>query len=145
MTLQYSMRISQRQLYHRSSLFGVSYLPIMSMIAEFFNNYVRFIDRVRPGLKHELAYLVRTGSYNSNYIMVSCLIQFPMFTYKHNCPYVFSQLLQLTNSKGYKNTAGAAVLTDLRNLSKDNSKMLEHINKSFYDLGGVAVIPFCIY
>lgn len=104
----------------------------MSMIAEFFNNYVRFIDRVRPGLKRELAYLVRTGSYNSNYIMVSYLTQFPMFTYKHNCPYVFSQLLQLTDSKGYKNVAGADMLTNLKALSKNNSNMVEHINRSFY-------------
>jgi len=132
MGLQYSMRISQRQLYHRSSLFGMSYLVIMSMIAEFFSNHVSLIDRIKPGFKPELGYRVRTGSYISNYILVSYLIQFPMFTYKHNSTYVFAQLLQLTDSKAYKNPAGAVILSDLKALSKDNSNMLEHINRSFY-------------
>lgn len=128
------MRLSQRQQYHRPSVFGTSYFNIMKLIADFFSVTMLIIDRVRPGLKQELGYLVRSGSYISNYIMISYLLKYPLFTYKYNNPEVYAKLLQLSLSKAHKTTDGDKLLRELKVLSKNNPNIShqEHINKSFY-------------
>ncbi len=127
------MRITQRQEYHRASVFETSYFTIMSLIATFFSVPIGFIDRIRPGKKQELAYAVRTGSYIANYILISYLLQYPLLGYKYHSPIAFSSLLQLSVSKAHKDVNGNAMLTDLKRLSKGDPKLHQlHVKRWFY-------------
>jgi len=81
-SLQYYMRVSQRPNYHRSSLVGISYLNIMSRIATFLSVTLRSRHRIRKNHFQEYSYEVRSGNYISNYIILSYLLKFPLFSYK---------------------------------------------------------------
>ena len=85
-TLQYYLRLSQRRVYHRDSFVGKSYVFIMTKIANFFSAPLSFIDRKRNTGYKELAYGVRTGSYLANYIALSYLSQYPLFSFLISIP-----------------------------------------------------------
>jgi hypothetical protein len=61
------MRISQKQEYNKKSKLGISYLPIMEKISQFFLTKVIFINRKKVNY-HESAYLVRTNFIESKNI-----------------------------------------------------------------------------
>ena len=128
-TLQYYLRLSQRKLYHRDSLVGKSYFHIMNKISEFLSVPIRFINR-----KSKLGFEVRSGSYIANYIILSYLIKYPLFSYKYvNVP-VQIDLLQLSLSKTYRTVEGLKFLTDLK-IKMDFYSSSSHwdlINKNFW-------------
>jgi len=92
-SLQYYMRVSQRQHYHRSSLVGISYLNIMSRIATFLSVNLRSRHRIRKNNFQEYSYEVRSGNYISNYIILSYLLKFPLFSYQYRAVPVQIELL----------------------------------------------------
>lgn len=108
----------------------------MTLIAELFNTTVTIIDRLHTGRSRELAYLVRTVKYQSNYAMLSYLLQYPLFTYKYNSPPVYALILQLSESKAHKNSNGNNMLTELKVLSKQHPQytLQQHIDRYFYKL-----------
>lgn len=137
-SLQYYMRISQRQIYHRDNL---SYLPIMSKISKFLSVPLRKSDRKRINYI-ERSYEVRSGSYISNYIILSYLLKYPLFSYKFKAVPVQIVLLQLSKSKEYKLDSGITKLLSLKekqryqiksNLKSENYYYahMEHILKYF--------------
>ena len=130
------MRISQRQEYHRSSLFGTSYFSIMSLIAQLLCRSVIIIDRLHTGGVRELGYLVRTAKYNSNYAMISYLLQYPLFSYKYRSPEVLASILRLSLSKAHKSPDGNLLLGDLKALMKSdpNYSIQQHLDQRFYKL-----------
>jgi hypothetical protein len=127
------MRISQRQDYHRESFVGTSYLFIMTAISMFLGSYVEHINRER-GNYMELAYLVRTNSFYSKYILISYLFKFPMFSYKYKATFVFSNLIQSTLNKDYRNSAGLSVMSALKKeMICSKEEHIVHLN-NFYKL-----------
>ena len=137
-SLQYYMRISQRQVYHRNNL---SYFSIMSKISKFLSVPLRSRERKRINYL-ERSFEVRSGSYISNYIMLSYLLKYPLFSYKYRAVPVQIELLQLSKSKEYKLDSGLTKLLSLKekqdyqiksNLKSENYYYahLEHILKYF--------------
>ena len=55
----------------------------MNKIAIFLSVPLRKIDRQRKTGYHEQGFEVRSGSFIANYIILSYLIQFPLFSYKY--------------------------------------------------------------
>lgn len=138
-SLQYYMRISQRQEYHRDSL---SYFNIMSEISSFLSVPLR--KRVRDRKSYiEKSYEVRTGSYLSNYIMLNYLLKYPLFSYKYSAIPIFIELLQLSKNRNYKLDSGLYRLKilkerlqynvqDSENINRESVTHLSHILKYFY-------------
>ena len=75
----------------------------MNNIANFVDNKLTSYERTRPNLILENGYLVRTAKILSNYIIISYLLNFPLFSHKFICVSVFSELLKLQLNKNYKN------------------------------------------
>lgn len=132
-TLQYYLRLSQRRVYHRDSFVGKSYEFIMTKIANFFSAPLIFIDRKRKAGYTELAYGVRTGSYLANYIALSYLNQYPLFSYKYSKVPVQLELLRLQKNKLHKSKEGLLYLISLKDLmnSYSASSHWEHIQNNF--------------
>ncbi len=130
-TLQYYIRLSQRQLYPKNSFVGRSYLFIMTKFANFLSVSIRKINRKRKTGFQELAFEVRSGSYNANYIILSYLIQYPLLSYKYSNVPIQIELLRLTKSKSYKSVEGLDYLEAQKlNLSYYSASChWEHINK----------------
>nr|QKS32173.1 LAGLIDADG endonuclease [Sphaerobolus stellatus] len=137
-SLQYYMRISQRQVYHRGN---APYFSIMSNISNFFSVPLRSRERKRNNYV-EKSYEVRTGSYISNYILLSYLINYPLFSYKFRAVPVQIELLQMSISKEYKLDSGLAKLLSLKEKQNFKSNLelgaysydkdhLDHILKNF--------------
>jgi hypothetical protein len=108
------MRISQRQTYHRDNPIGKSYFSIMSQIANFLSVPLRKRHRLRNKNLQENSYEVRSGSYISNYIILSYLLKFPLFSYKFRAVPVQIELLQLSINKNYKLPTGEDHLNELK-------------------------------
>jgi hypothetical protein len=100
----------------------------MSKISNFLSVTLRKRERVRKlGLKEYIdkSYEVRSGSYISNYIIISYLLKYPLFGYKFSAVYVYVELLQLTKNKEYKLESGLERLTKLKEiLQYSNNKIL---------------------
>lgn len=95
--LQYYMRRasqSQRQDYHRESAMGKSYFNLMSKISNFLAVPLRSRNRIRKNNIEENSYEVRSGSYLSNYIILSYLLRYPLFSYKFRAVPIQIELLQ---------------------------------------------------
>ena len=73
----------------------------MKNIANLVNINLRSYDRQRSNSIIELAYLVRTAKILSNYIIISYLINFPLFTHKYVCISVFIEIYRLQLIKAY--------------------------------------------
>lgn len=73
----------------------------------------------------EQGYLVRTAKILSNYIIISYIINFPLFTYKYVCVPVFIELYRLQISKEYKNLEATKKLEQLK-LKMKNHSILDH-------------------
>jgi hypothetical protein len=106
----------------------------MSLIAEFFSTTVTIINRLHSNGVRELGYLVRTAKFNSNYIMVSYLLQYPLLSYKYRSPEVLASVLALSMSKGHKDPNGNVLLSNLKSLMKSDPKYTQrqHIDQNFY-------------
>jgi LAGLIDADG endonuclease len=102
-SLQYYMRISQRQDYHHiNDFFSVSYFNIMNKIALFLSVPLRFRTRNRKNEFIESLYEVRSANYISNYTVLSYLLKYPLFSYKYRAVTVQLELLKLSKNKNYK-------------------------------------------
>jgi hypothetical protein len=109
------MRISQKQNDKNYN----SYYPIMSKISNFLSVTLRKRERIRKlGFKEYIdkSYEVRSGSYISNYIIISYLLKHPLFGYKFSSVYAYVELLQLTKNKEYKLESGLERLTKLKEI-----------------------------
>jgi len=138
-SLQYYMRISQRQNYHNiNDLFNVSYFNIMNKIAIFLSVPLRYRTRNRKNNFIESLYEVRSANYISNYTILSYLLKYPLFSYKYREIAVQLELLKLSKNKNYKLINGLKVLEDLKLKSKGTnlsslSKTTDYfIHTSFY-------------
>jgi len=138
-SLQYYMRISQRQNYHNiNDLFNVSYFNIMNKIAIFLSVPLRYRTRDRKINFIESLYEVRSANYISNYTILSYLLKYPLFSYKYREIAVQLELLKLSKNKNYKLINGLKVLEDLKLKSKGTnlsplSKTTDYfIHTSFY-------------
>ena len=101
--LQYYMRLSQRQMYHRESFIGSSYYLIMYTIASFLGASLKgkerkhvFSDNSKNKNYIEYVYLIRTENFISKYILISYLIKYPLLSYKYPSIDVFRELLQIS-------------------------------------------------
>ena len=116
--LQYYMRISQKQTDKNSN----SYVHIMSQISSFLSVPLRKRERKRKlSLKYnnysiEKSYEVRSGSYISNYIIISYLLKYPLFGYKYSAISVYVEWLKMTKNKEYKLDFGLEKFTKLKDI-----------------------------
>lgn len=123
-SLQYYLRISQRKIYatHSNNLNNIIF---MNNIANLVNINLRPYERKRLNSVIEQGYLVRTAKILSNYIIISYLINFPLFSHKHVCVSVFIELYKLQVSKRYKNSGAIKKLEQLKLKMKSHS-VLDH-------------------
>lgn len=121
-SIQYYMRISQRQNYNKHSaindLFNISYFNIMNKIAVFLSVPLRSRVRNRKNNFIESLYEVRSANYISNYTILSYLLKYPLFSYKYREIAVQLELLKLSKNKNYKLINGLKILEDLKLKSK---------------------------
>lgn len=123
-SLQYYMRISQRQNYLHINEFyniNISYFYIMNKIALFLSVPLRSRTRVREQCRLEKSYEVRSAKYISNYTLLSYLIKYPLFSYKYREVPIQLELLKLSINKNYKSINGLKLLEELKLKSKDNN------------------------
>lgn len=119
-SLQYYMRISQRQNYHnKNDLFDISNFNVMNKIAIFLSVPLRSRTRYRKNNIIELSYEVRSANYISNYTILSYLLRYPLFSYKYREVEVQLELLKLSKNKNYKLINGLKILEELKLKSKD--------------------------
>lgn len=132
-SLLFYLRITQRQMYHRESQVGKSYLYIMTKIAKFLSTTLQTIKRNRKTYL-ELGYELKSGGINSNYIINSYLMQYPLFSYKYTGALVNIELLQLSIYKKHKTIEGPKILQKLKNEkdSYNQDKHLKYIATNFY-------------
>ena len=97
----------------------------MSLISNFVGVPIGFIDRKHKSGQHELAYVVITQNYLSNYIILSYLLKYPLLTYKFTNIPVQIKILRLVESKLHKGVNGINVL--------DKIKVSEYSVKDFKD------------
>jgi hypothetical protein len=90
-------------------------------------------DRERKTGYNEQAFGLRTGSYLANYIALSYLNQYPLFSYKYSKVPVQLKLLRLSKSKLHKSEEGLLYLISLKETmnSYNASSHWEHINNNF--------------
>ena len=78
---------------------------------------------------------MRSGSYLANYIILSYLIKYPLFSYKYVHAQGKIELLRLSLHKSYRTLDGLKFLTDKKaslNFYSSSSHWL-HINKNFWN------------
>src|SRR5713226_1046382 len=108
--IQYYMRLSQRQMYHRESFVGSSYyyMKRAHTIASFLFASLKakerthtFSEVTHPHNKSyiEYVYLIRTENFLSKYITLSYLIKFPLLSYKYTSVIVLIELLRISLNK----------------------------------------------
>ena len=131
-SLQYYLRLSQRKTYTTHSN-NYSNFIFMNNIANFVENKLTYFERIRPNFILEDGYLIRTAKILSNYIIISYLLNFPLFSHKFICVSVFSELLKLQLNKSYKNPTGLKKLNNLK-LKMKSHYTLVHDNylKSYF-------------
>jgi hypothetical protein len=128
-SLQYYMRISQRQNYHKiNDLFDISYFNIMNKIANFLFVPLRAQVRHRKNNIIESLYEVRSSNYLSNYTILSYLLKYPLFSYKYREVEVQLELLKLSKNKNYKLLNGIETLEELK--LKRKGKNLSQLSKN---------------
>ena len=88
---------------------------------------LRFRKRLRNNSRLEESYKVRTANYLSNYIILSYLIQYPLYSYKYLNAIAQLELLKLSKNKEYKNTDGIDRLKELKFINKKNNSL--NLNK----------------
>ena len=78
---------------------------------------------------------MRSGSYLANYIILSYLIKYPLFSYKYVHAQGKIELLRLSLNKSYRTPIGLKFLTDLKTSMGfySSSSQWEYINENFWD------------
>ncbi len=76
------MRLSQRELYHRTSPSGVSYFAVMSLIASLLGVTVPNYLRERAGIKPESGLLVTVKSLEYRLALIAYLTSNPLLSIK---------------------------------------------------------------
>ena len=141
-SLQYYMRISQRQKYHKiNDLFDISYFNIMNKISKFLSVPLRAQVRYRKNNVIESLYEVRSANYLANYTILSYLLKYPLFSYKYREVGVQLELLKLSKNKNYKLTNGLKILEELK--LKRKGKNLSQLSKNTdYNIHASIYFPF---
>jgi hypothetical protein len=126
------MSISQRQVYHRESEFGISYEPIMLKIQQTLNApTLTEINRDR-GRYLEQGYLVRISSRDSCQSLINYLNIYPLWTTKYLDFIEWHKFHTLKNNKGtsLEKTQQVIAIKSPKGDSRTNFNW-EHL-KSFY-------------
>nr|ATX62097.1 hypothetical protein [Tremella fuciformis] len=108
------MRLSQRQLYHLESSLGVSYLAIMTLIADFLNTNLIPYKRQRSGVRVELGYIIRVKSLVSRLALINYLSEYPLMSGKRMDYNSWLEAHYLVTDKLHKTPRGTAKLTALK-------------------------------
>jgi hypothetical protein len=105
----------------------------MNNIANLANINLRSYNRTRNSFI-EKGYLVRTAKILSNYIIISYLLNFPLFSHKYICVSVFVELYRLQISKNYKKIESIEQLNQLKLKFKSHSVSdhEKHLIDQFY-------------
>jgi hypothetical protein len=132
-SLQFYLRLSQRQYYHRDSFVGKSYIYIMNKFANFISVPLRTINRIKKSGYTELAFEVRSGSYLSKYIILSYLTQYPLLSYKFIHIPIQISLFKLANAKLYHSIEGLKFLKINKEKISNyiSSEHWNHLNDNF--------------
>ena len=77
-----TMRLSQRQLYHRASATGRSYFAVMSLVGSLFGVVAKDFIRERDGFKTELGFKVTLKSQAARLILINYLTNHPLLSSK---------------------------------------------------------------
>ena len=111
-------RISQRQVYHRDSELGTSYLPVLTNIAKVFKTKVTFFERNRVNKNNnyiELGYLVTVSSLSSRIELINYLSNYPLLSSKYLDFQNWLKAHEIVISKKYRSIDGTAKLVELKN------------------------------
>lgn len=125
-----TMRLSQRQEYHRPSILGTSYLAIMSAIAVMFG--INVIEYVRNrGITTEAGYLLRVKSLASRLLLINYLDNYPLLSSKRLDYLDWRTAHDLVGSKGYRTTDGTTQLMELKNSMNTKRRSFDwsHLDK----------------
>jgi len=109
-----SMRLSQRQDYHRSSDLDTSYSSIMSIIAEFFNVSMLSYERNRSTGKVEKGFSVMVKSLASRLILINYFATHPLLSSKRLDYQDWLKAHMLVTDKLHKTSAGTQQLVMLK-------------------------------
>lgn len=129
-------RISQRQIYHRDSELGTSYLPVLTDIAKVFKTKGERsspFERNRVNQKNnyiELGYLVTVSSLSSRIELINYFSNFPLLSSKYLDYQNWLEAHEIVISKKYRGIDGTAKLVELKNSmnSKRNYFSWNHLN-----------------
>jgi LAGLIDADG endonuclease len=109
-----TMRLSQRQEYHRPSIFNTSYLAIMSAIGVIFGiNVIEYV-RIR-NVTTESGYLLRVKSLVSRLFLINYLDNYPLLSSKYLDYLDWRTAHDLVGSKSYRTIDGTTQLMRLKN------------------------------
>jgi hypothetical protein len=109
-----SMRLTQRQEYHRDTPLGTSYASIISLIADFFGVSMLAYERVRQGRKTESGYSVHVKSLSSRLVLINYLDIHPLFSSKRLDYNDWLKAHYLVTDKGHKTLVGTSQLASLK-------------------------------
>jgi len=109
-----TMRLSQRQEYHRPSILGTSYLAIITAIAAMFRINVIEYNRNRV-VRIESGYLLRVGSLASRSLLINYLDKYPLLSSKRLDYFDWRTAHYLVCSKLYRTSGGTSQLIELKN------------------------------
>jgi len=93
----------------------------MQRISNFLSVPLRSRNRLRKNGLTESSYEVRYDNYISNFILLSYLLKYPLFSYKYLNLSVQINLLRLSLNKNYKLSNGLINLVNLKIKSKGNN------------------------
>jgi hypothetical protein len=108
------MRISQRQQYHRASIKGTSYLPIMESISYFLDTGKVISTTRMRSTGTFYTYEVRAIKHTSSAILIQYLQTYPLFSAKYLDFSAWNRVHQLIRSKQYKTIEGSREIISLK-------------------------------
>jgi len=109
-----TMRLTQRQEYHRSSSLGTSYLPIITTIAGMLGINVIKYTRDR-GVRTELGFLLRVKSLAARLLLINYLDNYQLLSSKRLDYLAWRTAHDIVCSKAYRTSEGTAQLLALKN------------------------------
>jgi hypothetical protein len=115
-----TMRLTQRQKYHRLSILGTSYLPIIT--ATIFGINVVEYTRNRGTTSVELGYLVRVKSKTARSLLINYLDNYSLLSSKYLDYLDWRTAHGIVGYKGYRTYMGTTKLIELK--SSMNTKRI---------------------
>lgn len=118
------MRFTQQQTYHRDSVIGRLFAPIMTLVAEMFGVPMSTYSRDRV-TRVEAGHGVFVKSYESRLLLISYLTAYPMFTSKRLDYLDWVKAHELVTAKGHKSVEGTAALVALKGGMNSGRKVFD--------------------